>query len=66
MTTEEAIALLQKASEAETMRGLAKRLDIDAGYLCHVLKGRKDPEHILRRFGLQRVIGYRRLQSGKR
>lgn len=56
-----AVACLQKAAEAETMRGLARRLDIDSGYLCHVLKGRKDPEHVLRRFGFERVISYRRI-----
>lgn len=66
MTAEEAVALLQKSADAETMRGLARRLEIDAGYLCHVLKGQKDPEHILRRFGLERVVSYRRQPPRRR
>lgn len=60
MKPAEALACLQKAADAETMRGLAARLDIDAGYLCHVLKGRKDMEHVLRRFGFEKIVTYRR------
>lgn len=62
MTADEAVACLQKAAEAETMRGLAKRLGISSGYLCHILKGRKKPEHVLKRFGFERIVFYRRKQ----
>lgn len=61
MTAKEALQRLQKAADAESVRGLASRLDINPGYLCHVLKGRKDPEHVLRRFGIERVVCYRRV-----
>lgn len=63
MTEAAAIACLQKAAEAETMRGLATRLGISAGHLCHVLKGRKDPSAVLLRFGFERAVSYRRVAA---
>ena len=65
ITTEQAIAKLDAEAKRISLRGLARCLDVDAGNLCHVIAGRKDPEYMLRRFGYERIIRYRHLTRGK-
>ena len=62
MTEAEAIDLLAKAA-MPTKRDLAEKLGISPQYLGDVLAGRRDPAHVLARFGLRRVITYEKAKG---
>ncbi len=64
ISQERAVAKLATEAKRVSLRGLARCLDVDAGNLCHVIHGRKDPEYILRRFGYERVVMYRSIPKG--
>jgi hypothetical protein len=63
LTTEQAIDKLKTEAKRRGLRALARALEYDAGHLCHVIAGRKDPEFVLRRFGYERVIHYRKIKK---
>lgn len=58
LTQEQALKRLRTAAESQSQKGLAEQLSISAAYLNDVLKGRRDPAHVLARFGLKRVVRY--------
>ena len=58
ITEETALQRLRAAAKTQSQKGLAEQLSISAAYLNDVLKGRRDPAHVLARFGLKRVIRY--------
>lgn len=58
MTEEQALKRLRQAADTETQRALAERLAITPQYLNDVLRGRRGPELVLRRFGLRRIVRY--------
>ena len=61
LTTEQAIGKLSAEAKRVGVRALARALEYDPGNLCHVIAGQKDPEFVLRRFGYERVIRYRKI-----
>ena len=49
-----------------SQKAFAKRMGISEQYLSDVLKGRREPgAKVLKYFGLERVVGYRRADGGK-
>lgn len=58
MTEEQALKRLRAAANQSTQQALARQLGVSPQYLSNVLLGHRDPAHVLRRFGLKRVIRY--------
>ena len=49
-----------------SQKAFAGRLGISEQYLSDILKGRRQPgAKVLKFFGLERVVGYRRVDGGK-
>ena len=49
-----------------TQQAFARRIGISEQYLSDILKGRREPgAKVLKYFGLERVVGYRRTDGGK-
>ena len=58
ITEEAALKRLRTAADSQTQKALADKLAISAAYLNDVLQGRRDPAHVLARFGLKRIVRY--------
>lgn len=59
---EDAAMVLLMTAARPSQKALAERIGISQAYLSDVLRGRRDPAHILRRLGYERVIRYRRIE----
>lgn len=64
MTHKQALARLRAFVQSKgSQKTAAAEINVSTSYLSDVLNERRDPEHILRRIGIERVVIYRAMQK---